>query len=311
MSQNPGQPAGTAGGPAERAGVQSAKEQQQDLLRPKASDRVPSGAEAEIGEGAPRYANGPDQIPPHGSRNSWSAAPNPGFAPDPEAGGYTVRFISGALIGALLLTLGVWYGTRILTGRSSNGNGAAPWAAVVRQDGADVGGINAENAGAPPPVVLPGGVKYGTGASDEADAVRAATATCAAATGDNKLSATTGTSSGIGDWAAHATPTLNSLKSDAASLSAALVADDQGKIALAANDLCATFTTLSVLPALPDATGSAAWSAGVEAYAAAANDALKGVGGDVGALSKAQDDIRVGNEQLNTLTARILSNTTA
>lgn len=116
-----------------------------------------------VGEGAPRYADDPAEIPAHGSEQSWSAAPHPGYVADP-ASGYTNRRIAvSTLIGCLVLALFVFFGLRLLTARSSNGYGPQPWTGAVTQNGAVVGGINAQNNDVAPQVKLPSGATYGTG----------------------------------------------------------------------------------------------------------------------------------------------------
>ena len=115
-----------------------------------------------VGEGSLRYGETPDQIPPHGSELSWSAQPHPGYVADPNSGYTGKRIAAGTLIGCLILALGVFYGVRILTGRSSNGFGPASWTAAVHKDGAVVGGINTQNGGVAPPVKLPPNQTFGT-----------------------------------------------------------------------------------------------------------------------------------------------------
>lgn len=275
-----------------------------------------------VGEGSPRYADTPDQIPPHGSELSWSAAPHPGYVADPKAGYTTRRLAAGVLIGCLVLALGVFYVTRVLTGRSSNGFGAAPWTAAVERDGAVVGGINAQNSGSAHPVALPAGTTFGDsgraagagggagGAGGAAAAVSKATANCQAVTGNTgQLTTTTGTTASIGTWAVQATPEVNSLKDDAAKLGTAVANKDDNAIADAADGLCTALSKVGTLPAMPDAAGSQAWSGGVTALAQAANSALKGAGGDAGALQSAADQLRQGQAQLDALSARIIAAT--
>ncbi|NUP52049.1 MAG: hypothetical protein HOW97_32715 [Catenulispora sp.] len=127
-----------------------------------------TGATAEsthdvVGEGAPRYADDPDDIPAHGSEQSWSAAPHPGYVADPASGSTNRRIAAGTLIGCLALALFVFYAVHVLTSRSSNGFGPAPWTAAVTKDGAVVGGINAQNSDVAPPVKIPPDATYGTG----------------------------------------------------------------------------------------------------------------------------------------------------
>ncbi|NUR60798.1 MAG: hypothetical protein HOV87_19360 [Catenulispora sp.] len=117
---------------------------------------------ATVGEGSPRYGATLDDIPPHGSELSWSAQPHPGYVADPGSGYTGKRIAAGTLIGCLILALGVFYTVHLLTARSSNGFGPAPWTAAVHKDGAVVGGINAQNDDVAPPVNLPPNGSFGT-----------------------------------------------------------------------------------------------------------------------------------------------------
>ena len=259
----------------------------------------------DAGEGSPRYADRPDEIPLPGSELSWSAAPHPGYVAIPATGYTPKRLAAGVLIGCLLLALFVFFVTHLLTGRSSNGNGPAPWTAAVRQDGAVVGGINAQNSGAAPEVALPAGVAFG-GSATSGDALSKATATCQASTGDNGQPTTTsGTAASVGAWAAQATPTIGELRADAEKLGAAVADKNRATAAAAADTMCSAFPKVSSLPALPDAAGAQAWSGAVTAYAQAADNALKGAGGNPAAFTAAADEVRSGNAQLDTLSERI------
>jgi hypothetical protein len=259
----------------------------------------------DVAEGSPRYADRPDEIPLPGSELSWSAAPHPGYVADPGTGYTPKRLAAGVLIGCLVLALGVFFATHLLTGRSSNGNGPAPWTAAVRQDGAVVGGINAQNADAAPGVALPAGVAFG-GSTTSGDALSKATATCQASTGNSgRLTATSGTAASVGAWAARATPTIGELRADAEKLGAAVADKDRTAATAAADTLCSALPKVRSLPALPDAAGAQAWSGAVTAYAQGANNALKGAGGDQAAFTTAADNVRSGNAELDTLSARI------
>jgi hypothetical protein len=248
-----------------------------------------------LGDGSTRYGEDAAEIPPSGSEESWSAG-HPGLEIDQEHGISGKRFAAGALIGLAVLTFSVFAGYSLLTAKSPNGNGAAAWTAGVTKDGAIVQGISAQNDVGPHAAAL--------GAVGQQ--VRDAAAACDAATGNSsQLTATTGTVAGIGDWAIKATPSVNEIKDEAAKLATAVTGDDSGGIATAAKDLCTSFGKITALPAMPDAVGSAAWAAGIIAYADAANNALKGASGDQSALVQAGKDLVKGNADLNALSARI------
>ncbi|NUR31939.1 MAG: hypothetical protein HOV83_39880, partial [Catenulispora sp.] len=116
-----------------------------------------SGMPHSVGEGSLRYADDPDHIPAHGSELSWSAAPHPGYVADPALGYSTKRLASGVLLSCLVLALGIFFISSLLTAKSSNGFGPAPWTGAVVKDGAVVSGINAQNDGSAPPVEAPAG----------------------------------------------------------------------------------------------------------------------------------------------------------
>ncbi|MBS2551244.1 hypothetical protein KGQ19_30680 [Catenulispora sp. NL8] len=262
------------------------------------------------GEGAPRYAAVGEQIPRSGSEQSWSAAPHPGYQPDPALNYSSKRLLASTLIGILLLGGGVVYVYRIVSNRSGNGFGGAPWTAAVKHDGAYVGGINAQNDGAAQPVDLPQGVSPGSSGNAGAAAVGNAIATCRAATATTiPVTTATGTTATIGDWAVRATPSVQILRSDAATLQTALTLGHVAAVANAANTLCTTIPHLGGLPPMPDAAGSQAWSSAISAFSTAATESLQGASGNPDATAAAFDGLNEGDMQLNALSARIAAAT--
>jgi len=262
------------------------------------------------GDGAPRYAATSQEAPRSGSEDSWSAQPNPGYQPDPAINYPTKRLVAGALVGALLMAGFAVYAARILTNRSGNGNGSAPWTASVARDGAVVGGINAPNNGAAHEISLPAGTTYGQGADTSAAAISKAVATCRTAT-DTKVpvSTATGTTATIGDWAVHATPSVQSLRTNARGLQTALTSGHVLAVANAANTLCAAYPGIAALHPMPDAVGSQAWSSAASALAAAATESLRGASGNPDAAAAALDNISKGEKELDALSARIVAAT--
>jgi hypothetical protein len=250
-----------------------------------------------VGDGAPRYGEDVEEIPKSGTEESWSSQPHPGFEARPADSAADRRLAAGAVIGALLLAGGIFAVYSVLTAKSPNGSGAAPWTAAVTEKGAVVQGINAQNnVGSNTPPL-----------GENQQEVQSATAACSAATNDrNQLAATTGTAAGIQDWAAKATPSMDELKGDAAQLGTAVNTEDVAGIANAAQRMCGAFGTINQLPALSDAAGAAAWKGGVTAYADAANHALKGAIGDQSALLEARSDLARGDGEMKTLSARIM-----
>ncbi|WP_344659383.1 hypothetical protein [Catenulispora subtropica] len=263
-----------------------------------------------IGEGAPRYGDVAEEVPPAGSEQSWSAAPHPGYVADPKAGYSGRRVAAGTLIGLLVLAFGVFAGVRLLASRSSNGNGPAPWTAAVQQHGAVVGGINAQNADSAPQVVLPAAVPYG-GNPGNLDAINKATAACQGVIGNpGQLTTKTGATGTLGNWSAHATPTVQSLRAASAKFGVALATKDAAQIAASTNDMCAVLAQVDSVPGVPDAAAAQAWSSAATFYAEAAANAIKGVSGDPEALQTAAADVRNADAQLDALSARVAAATT-
>lgn len=259
----------------------------------------PTGAEewrGPVDEGSVRYGELLGDIPVSGSEESWSARPHPGFQPRPAGPGASKRLAAGALVGGVLLAVGVWGVYALLTAKSPNGNGAAPWTAAVTNQGAVVQGINAQNNVGPNAAAL----------GEAGQQVRNALVACDAAVGDRtKLTSTTGTVGSLGAWSAQANPTISGLKGGSANLSTALNAGDIAATATAAEGLCATLATVNALPAHSDAVASTAWSNAVSGYADAATHALKGTSGDQSAVVRAKIDLAHADTNLNTVTARI------
>jgi hypothetical protein len=262
------------------------------------------------GDGAARYADTVAEMPRSGSEQSWSAEPNPGYQRDPRIHYPTKRVVAGALVGALVLAAGVVYGARLLTNRSGNGFGPAPWTAAVSQHGAVVGGINAQNNNSAPELNLPAGLTYGTSGTANAALIASAITSCRTATALT-LPVTTevGTSAAISDWAVHASPNVEALHNNAAVLSRALTQGHVAAVASAANTLCLGYPTIAHLPLMPDAAGSKAWSIAVSSYATAATESLRGVSGNPDATAAAFDNIAQGDQQLTVLSQRIISAT--
>ena len=257
------------------------------------------------GIGSARYADAGDAIPATGSEESWSAAPNPGFVRDHAIHFSTKRMLTGLLIGMLVLALGVWWSVHLLMGRSPNGNGNAPWAAPVQRDGGVVSGINALNGGAGA-AALPAGTTVGSSGYPRNDALNKTLADCQRATTTTvPVTAATGSGGAMATWGAQANPTIQSLRINSAHLQSAVAANDVNAATSAADGMCSNYPTIETLRPMPDAAGSQAWSAAVHAYATGATEALRSVTGHPEVQEAAIDDLRMGDQQLNTLVARI------
>ncbi|MEY9862181.1 hypothetical protein ABH935_007826 [Catenulispora sp. GAS73] len=260
------------------------------------------------GEGAPRYAAAPEEAPRSGSEQSWSAEPNPGYQRDPAIDYSGKRVLTGTLIGALLIAAFVSYGARILTNRSDNGNGSAPWTAAVEKDGAVVNGINAQGNGSPHEIPVQADLTTGTTGATTSGVYTAAIASCRTATSITlPVTTQTGTAAAIGTWSAQATASVNKLRADAAALQSALNLGHTDAVASAANTLCLAYPGIAAVPPMPDAAGSQAWSSAASAFATAATESLRGASGNPDALSAAFDNLAQGNKQLDALSARIMS----
>lgn len=261
----------------------------------------------EQGDGAQRYAAPGEQSPQSGSEQSWSAQPHPGYQPDPARRGTTKGLLISSLVGLVVLAAGAFAGYGILAAKSSNGFGAAPWTASVQQNGAGVGGINAQNNGAAQPVELPQGVTYGSVGSAPEQALNNAIASCAPATAVTvPVTDAVGTTAAIGDWALHNNPTVKSLNQDAVNLQTAMNNGTAVTVATAASALCATYPSVGAVPLMPDAVGSHAWSSAVKAFYTAATDSLRGVSGNPDASAAAIDNLNLGFKQLGVLSSRLI-----
>jgi hypothetical protein len=264
----------------------------------------------EPGDGSPRYAESGEPIPPPGSEESWSAAPHPGYQRDPARHVSTMRVLTASLVGLVLLAAGSFAGYSLLLKKSGNGNGPAPWTAAVKQDGAVVGGINAQNNGSATPVDLPKGASFGNSGVSQGAAINQAVEACRTATATTvPVTAATGTGAEISTWSDHATATVTDLHTAAGVLQRSLVTKDAITVASAAYSLCIGYPAIAKVAPMPDAVGSQAWAAAVQAYAVAATDSLRGVSGNPDSLAAANDNINLGNQQLAALQARIVSTT--
>lgn len=204
----------------------------------------------------------------------------------------------------------VVYAARILTNRSGNGFGSAPWTAAVERNGAVLGGINAQNNGSAPELSLPADLTFGTSGSANSAAIGAAIASCRTATAVTvPVTAEPGTATAVSDWAAHAAPTVQALNNDAATLRSALSFGHVAAVASAANTLCRAYPGVAALPPMPDAAGSKAWSIAVSSFATAATESLRGVSGNPDATAAAFDKLAQGDQQLTALRQRIMNPT--
>lgn len=258
------------------------------------------------GEGAPRYAVVPEEIPRTGSEQSWSAAPNPGYQRDPDVYFPTKRLLAGTLVGALVMAALVVYGARILTNRSNNGNGSAAWTAAVEKDGAVVSGINAQGNGSPPEIPQRVDLSSGNAGATNSGVFTAAIASCRTASAITlPVTAETGGRDAVRTWSAQAAAAAQKLRTDAATLQNVLNLGHADAVASAANTLCLSYPGIAAVPPMPDAAGSQAWSSAVSSFATAATQALQAVGGNPDAKGAALDALSRGGKELAAMSARI------
>jgi len=310
--------AGTTAEPAQPGGSTMMTDEVPAGTATAAADETAAGTSArpvrrefhEPGEGAPRYALPPQEMPTSGSEESWSAEPHPGYKRDSARRYTTKRLVTSTVIGLVVLGVGSFFGYALLTAKSSNGNGPASWTGAVRQDGAVVDGINAQNNGVASPVDLPAGVTYGNSGTNQGAAINQAITACqTAATTSVAVTTATGTSAEISAWGNKAGPTVDDLHVGAATLQRTLIGTNAVTVANAAYDLCLGYPAVATVPPMPDAAGSQAWAAAVKAYADAASQALQGISGKPAMLTAANDSINTGNAQLAALSARVNSAT--
>jgi hypothetical protein len=233
-----------------------------------------AAAEGNIGFGAHRYAEDPEDVPPAGSEESWSAEPHPGFETDPVLRKrYSSRRVAiTALAGVVVLAFGFWMGAKNLASKSPNGNGSAPWTAAPRVDGAVVGGINAQNN--------IGDAAYNNGAATAI--VRDAAVECADPVNDpGALIAGTGQAINLTGWGSAAGPTLNAIQQEAQSLNTAVEAQDIPKLAAATKAMCGAMIAARTLPPVNDPAAASAFKSAMESWAAAVGDALQGAQGSM------------------------------
>jgi hypothetical protein len=262
----------------------------------------------EPGDGAPRYADTPGEAPRSGSEHSWSAEPNPGYQRDPAISYPTKRLVASTLVGALLIAAFVAYGARILTNRSNNGYGSAPWTAAIEKDGAVVSGINAQGNGSPHEIPEQADLSSGNTGTTTSGVFTAAIASCRTASAITvPVTAETGTAAAVGTWSAQATASAQKLRTDAAALRSAINLGHASAVASAANTLCLAYPGVAALPPMPDAEGSKAWSSAVSSFASAATQSLQGVSGNPDATAMALDALNQGEKQLDAVSARIVN----
>jgi len=118
-----------------------------------------------------------------------------------------------------------------------------------------------------------------------------------------------GNVSTIGDWAITATPSVDALRSKATALRAVVARRDTAAVPGVVKSLCDQVNSETKLGAMRDRTGTSAWQAALTAYAAVGTDVLTAPDGDSATYRTADARLRAGEQQLDVLSARIISTT--
>lgn len=223
------------------------------------------------------------------------------------------RRIAFGVVAALAVVGSVGpFGWHLLSS-GSGGFSVASGAAVVGagHGGAGSNGIAAVVNPAAPTINASPGLAADT--STPVTAATSASASCAAALGNaksvNGSNASNGTTSSIGGWAIVATPTVNALRIDAATLHSIVIRQDAAAVPTAAKSLCDHVGSVGQLAAMPDTVGATAWQAALSAYVAGATDALAAVNYHPAYFQAAQAQLTQGEQELDALSARITAAT--
>lgn len=239
--------------------------------------------------------------------------PEPPPAHDDESGAADDRFdrrIAFGVVAALAVVGAVGpFGWHLLSTNTGSSNSAgASTSATGNGGGAGSNGnaavanpAAATSSSSPSPSATP---------TTSNPAAAGASASCAAALGNAKsVSGSSGTISSIGGWAIMATPNVNALRANAASLHGIVVQQDAAAVPAAAKGLCDEVGSVGQLAAMPDTVGATAWQAALSAYVAGATDALAAATNHPAYYQAAQAQLAQGEQELDALSARIIATT--
>jgi hypothetical protein len=251
-----------------------------------------------------------------------TTTPEPPAAHDDEAGAADNRFdqrIAFAVIGALAVVAAVgpfgWHMLSSNFGSSANSavaalgggaNGSGNGTGIDNGTGGGAGSNGAAAVTSPATSTTP---SAGSTSSKGRTAAQSASASCTAALDTNPVGTTNGTSPSIGSWADMATPSINALRTNAATLRGIVTHQDASAVPAAAKSLCDNVGSAGQLAAMPDAVGAAAWQAALSAYVAGAADALAATSSHPAYYQAAEAQLVQGDEELDALAARITATT--
>jgi hypothetical protein len=236
-------------------------------------------------------------------------APEQSPTPDDDSGAGEERFdrriAIGVVVGLAIVGAIGPFGWHFLSANNpaSKAAGAAAGTLVGQSGGT---GSNANAAVAPGAANSPNPATVNPATPNPAAAN--ANTSCAAALGNaTQVSTTTGTVSSIGGWALAATPSVKALRAEAANLHAIVIRQDTSAAPTSAESLCDQVGGVSRLPAMPDGVGASAWQGALSAYVAAASNALAAVNGSTGYWQDADAQLAQGGQELDALSARIIT----
>ncbi|WP_194925189.1 hypothetical protein [Catenulispora pinisilvae] len=231
---------------------------------------------------------------------------------DDESGAADDRFdrrIAFGVVAALAVVGSVGpFGWHLL----SNGSGSSKGSSGVVAAGNGGAGSNGNAAVANPAAVTssPSASASPSASPTTGGPAAGASASCAAALGNaSSVSNGSGTMASIGGWAIMATPSVNALRSDAATLHGIVLRQDAAAVPAAAKALCDQVASEGQLAAMPDTVGATAWQAALSAYVAGATDALAAATNHPAYYQAAEAQLAQGGLELDALSARIIATT--
>ncbi|MEY9860955.1 hypothetical protein ABH935_006593 [Catenulispora sp. GAS73] len=237
-------------------------------------------------------------------------------ARDDESGAADDRFdrrIAFGVVAALAVVGAVGpFGWHLLSTNTGSSNSAGASTSATGNGGGGGGAGSNGNAAVANPAATTSSASASPSAAPSASnpAAAGASASCAAALGNAKsVAGGSGTIASIGGWAIMATPSVNALRANAASLHGIIVQQDAAAVPAAAKGLCDEVGSVGQLAAMPDTVGATAWQAALSAYVAGATDALAAATNHPAYYQAAQAQLAQGEQELDALSARIIATT--
>lgn len=250
-----------------------------------------------------------------------TTTPEPPRAPDDESGTADDRFdlgIAFAVVAALAVAAAFGpFGWHLLSTTSGASKSASTVTLTTDLSGNGVvgsgGGAGSNGIAAiANPAAESNPATPGASPTSTHSATAGANASCTAALGNASPVSGTGTGTGtpasISAWAVMATPSVNALRANAATLHGIVTRQDATAVPTAAKGLCDEVGSVGNLAAMPDTVGAAAWQAALSAYVAGATDALAATNHPA-YFQAAQAQLAQGEQELDALSARITATT--